>query len=93
MTIFGPDLSRQRHNDLANDFFSDLVDSGQHAADGAAYGLVRNWAVGDREVCLLQEAVPINLKQNVLVPGCRAVIIRSTLVLMRYLSRLWRNWL
>jgi len=57
----------QRHDaPLADDFLGDFVNGSQHSADAARYGLVRHRTVGDRKMRLLDEAVAIDLEQNII---------------------------
>ena len=63
-----------QHDDptLADHLPGDFRHRREHAADAAGRGLVRNRAVGDREVGFLDEAVPIDLERDVVVPRRRA---------------------
>ena len=59
-----------------DDLVGDLVDGGEHAADAAGRGVVGHRAVGDGEVGLLEEAVAVDLEEDVLHPGGRAAVER-----------------
>ena len=62
---------------LADDLFGNLVHRRQHPADAARRGVVGNRAVGDGEMGLLDEPVPVDLQQDVIHPGRRAAVERG----------------
>ncbi len=61
---------------IASKSQADFRHSGQHAADVARGGLVRHWAVGNREMRFLREAMAIDLQQDILHPDGRAAAKR-----------------
>ena len=69
-----PEVAQDRHATLADDLLGDLVHGGQHPADAARRGLVGHGAVGDREVGLLDEAVAVDLQEDVLHPRRRPAV-------------------
>ena len=56
---------------FTDNFASDFVHGGQHAADPTRSGIVGHRAIRDGEVRLLEEAAAINLEENVVHPGRR----------------------
>ena len=56
------EVAQRRHPALPHNLFGDFVHGGEHAADAARHGIVWHRAVGDGEVRLFDEAVPVNLE-------------------------------
>ena len=68
-----------KHNDaaFADDFFANLVNGGEHAADTAGDCLIGYGAVRDGEMSFFSKAVAIELELNVFHPGGWSTIERS----------------
>src|SRR4029077_18355611 len=59
---------------FADNFFADLVNRGEHAADAIRGSVVRNGAVRNCKVCPSHEAVAIHAERNIVHPGGRAAM-------------------
>ena len=59
---------------LANDFLGDLVDCRKDAADSIGGRVVRDWAVGDREVSLFEVSMAIHFEEDVVHPRRRTAV-------------------
>jgi hypothetical protein len=72
----GAEVAQDHPPALADDLLGDFMHGRQHPADATRGGVVRYRAVGDGEVGLFDEAVPVDLEGNVLHPGRRPAVER-----------------
>jgi len=68
----GAQIAQHMHAPFGDDFFGDFVDGREHAPDPARRGLVGHRAIGNGEMRLFDEAMPVYFEGNVLHPGRRA---------------------
>jgi hypothetical protein len=72
----GSQVAQNQNASVTHHFACDLVDCRQNPADTARDSLVGHGAVSDREMTLLDEIVPVDLEQNIVIPRRGAAIKR-----------------